>query len=164
MKLEEILKKLKISEEVSNLIKKTKNKLIAAPDIFLTADGSVNFTLSNDNNNFELEFFNDGDMVFVDNDNIIDISEDQLNEKINIINNVINNKKEVTTWYRFDEQRKKYLFNHYEEGWDESQDKPVPRTKNQEKDWKKAKWWKRYGNLVERNGKAPSLEEDEKNE
>lgn len=69
-------------------------------------------------------------------------------------------KQEVTTWYRFDEQRKKYVFNHYEEGWDDSQDKPIPRTKSQEKDWSKAKWLKKYGHLIKKSQEIPSLEED----
>ena len=68
-------------------------------------------------------------------------------------------KKEVTTWYRFDEQRKKYVFNHYEEGWDDNQDKPIPKTKSQEKDWKNAKWSKKYGHLVGRKDESSLLED-----
>jgi len=70
-------------------------------------------------------------------------------------------KKEVTTWYRFDEQRKKYVFNHYEEGWNDEQTIPVPRTKNQDKDWKKAKWSKKYGHLAERKDEPSLLENND---
>jgi len=67
-------------------------------------------------------------------------------------------KKIVTVWYRWNNENKDYEFNHYEDGWDESQEKPFSDISKQQKDWKKAKWRKKFGHLVERENKAPLLE------
>lgn len=68
------------------------------------------------------------------------------------------NKKEVTAWYRWDKQKKEFVFNHYNEGYNESQEVPISDIPKQQKDWKNAEWRKKFGHLVERENKAPLLE------
>lgn len=69
-------------------------------------------------------------------------------------------KKIVTVWDRFDKQRRQFVFNHYSEGYDETQTVPISNIPKQQKDWRNAKWRKRFSYLIERKGQAPLLEED----
>jgi len=67
-------------------------------------------------------------------------------------------KKIVTAWYKWDVNKSEFVFNHYSEEFIEKQTKPVPATKRQAKDWKKAVWRKRFGHLINTNG-VKKLEE-----
>lgn len=51
-----------------------------------TEDNSISFRYDLCDKHFELEFFPDGDIVFVHNDTVMDIPYEQLEEKISIIN------------------------------------------------------------------------------
>lgn len=71
------------------------------------------------------------------------------------------NKKIVTAWYKFNKQKNKFVFNHYEEGYNEEQLIPESNIPKQQKDWNKSEWRKKFGHLVEREGKPPLLTEGE---
>jgi len=69
-------------------------------------------------------------------------------------------KQIVTVWYRQNNKNKEFEFNHYEEGYDETQTVPVTDIPKQQKDWKKAKWRKKFGHLIVREGNALLIEEN----
>ena len=72
-------------------------------------------------------------------------------------------KKIVTVWDRFDKQRRQFVFNHYSEGYDETQTVPISNIPKQQKDWNGAKWEKKLGHLIERGDLVPLLKENENN-
>ena len=52
----------------------------------------------------------------------------------------------ITVWERL--SKKGYKHNHIDDGYDVSQDKPIPKSKYQEKMWKNAQWRKTKGKLI----------------
>jgi len=54
--------------------------------------------------------------------------------------------EEVTIWKRLNHKKKKFEFNHIEEGWS-GLEAPLPKSENQAKNWKGATWKKNYGFL-----------------
>lgn len=77
----------KLSEIAMSITIKVLKKLHSSPDnIIPTVDGGIQFIFYIDNRNVELEIFNDGDIVFSEDDSVIDIPHEQLDEKINLIN------------------------------------------------------------------------------
>lgn len=60
-----------------------------------------------------------------------------------------------TNWYRWNEKRAAWEFNHRQHGWNDSQSEPNPISAEQQKSWHGAKWKKeRVNPLTEREVRA----------
>ena len=83
----ELLKKYKGKCLDIKLANEALDKLDIPPDmVAVTGDNSIQFVYWRDKKNFELEFFEDGSITFSEEDDIMDISYEQLDEKISLIN------------------------------------------------------------------------------
>jgi hypothetical protein len=70
------------------------------------------------------------------------------------------NKTIVTSWYKWNNNKKEFIFNHYSKGYDEEQEYPISDIPKQQKDWKRSKWDKRLEYLIKRKDKSPLLTEE----
>jgi hypothetical protein len=59
-------------------------------------------------------------------------------------------KKKITIWDRWNKDKKKYEFNHFDDEWVKNK-KPIPKSDYQKKSWNNSKWNKTYGYLVNNN-------------
>jgi hypothetical protein len=80
-------KEYKLSEIAMSITIRILRKLHSSPDnIVLTADNGIQLRFYIDNRDIELEIFEDGDIVFSEDDDVKDIQSEQLDEVINILN------------------------------------------------------------------------------
>lgn len=49
----------------------------------------------------------------------------------------------ITLWYRYNENTREMVYNHYSEGWGVEM-QPIPKTEEQLQSWEPARWAKEY--------------------